>query len=184
MDHGRNLHEDYLHCDKVWQRVAPELDPYPEVRAGAMTPVTEAAESCSLVRSRETAEKLRDFIEHELADRRLYLEHMRCAPAAARRILRQIADEEGAHARRLMGLYYIMTGQYYRPALCAAVEPLAWCALLRRRYAEECTGGYAYHRAAEEVEDECLCRILQRFAADEYRHAEMLLRLLEGNLPL
>ena len=111
MDHGRNLHEDYLHCDKVWQRVAPELDPYPEVRAGAMTPVTEAAESCSLVRSRETAEKLRDFIERELADRRLYLEHMRCAPAAAR-------------------------------------------------------------------------RILQRFAADEYRHAEMLLRLLEGNLPL
>ena len=35
MDHGRNLHEDYLHCDKVWQRVAPELDPYPEVRASA-----------------------------------------------------------------------------------------------------------------------------------------------------
>lgn len=184
MDHGNVTREDYIRYDKVWQRVAPELDPYPEVRA-AMAPAPSAPEeSCSLVRAREAAEKIRDFIEHELADRRLYLEHLRCAPPNARRILRQIADEEGAHARRLMGIYYIMTGQCYRPALCTAVEMLPWCQLLRRRYGEECAGGYAYHRASEEAEDECLRRILHQFAADEYRHAEMLLRLLEGNLPL
>ncbi len=182
MDHGKNLHEDYLHCDKVWQRVAPELEPYPEVRN---TQVPAGTGGCCMARRKEEADALRDFIEHELSDRRTYLEHMRCAPPPARRILRQIADEEGGHARRLMGLYYIMTGQCYRPALCpAAGEILPWCALLRRRYGEECAGGYAYQAAAEETEDECLRRILRQFAADEYRHAEMLLRLLEGNLTL
>ena len=100
-------------------------------------------------------------------------------------MLRRIADEEGAHARRLMGLYYMMTGQCYQPALSRpAEELLPWCALLRRRYGEECAGGYAYQMAAQQTQDECLRRILQQFAADEYRHAQLLLRLLEGNLPV
>ena len=189
MDHETITHEDYVRYDRVWQRVAPGLDPYPEARAAAAmmpVPVKEAEECCCLAQTRADVEAIRDFIEHELADRRIYLEHMRCAPsAAARRILRQIADEEGTHARRLMGLYYIITGQCYRPALCAApTEMQPWCQLLRRRYGEECAGGYAYRRAAEETEDACLRRILERFSADEYRHAELLLRLLEGNLPL
>ncbi len=182
MDHGKNLHEDYLRCDKVWQRVAPELQPYPEVRGG-VRPVEKGG--CCVAQRKEETDALADFIEHELADRRLYLEQMRCAPPQARRVLRQIADEEGKHARRLMGLYYIMAGQCYDPAVPAAVgELLPWCGLLRRRYGEECAGGYAYQAAAEKTQDECLRRILQRFSADEYRHAEMLLRLLEGNLPV
>ena len=159
MDHETITHEDYVRYDRVWQRVAPELDPYPEARAAAAmmpVPVKEAEECCCLAQTRADVEAIRDFIEHELADR-----------------------------RRLMGLYYIITGQCYRPALCAApTEMQPWCQLLRRRYGEECAGGYAYRRAAEETEDACLRRILERFSADEYRHAELLLRLLEGNLPL
>ena len=182
MDHGKNLHEDYPRCDKVWQRVAPDLQPYPQVRGTAQPAETGG---CCMAQRREEAEALADFIEHELSDRHTYLEHMRCAPPQARRALRQIADEEGMHAKRLMGLYYLMTGQCYRPSLLSAMgEQLPWCALLRRRYGEECAGGFAYRTAAEQTQDECLRHILQRFAADEYRHAEMLLRLLEGNLPL
>ena len=188
MEHDTIIHEDYLRCDKVWQRVAPELDPYPEVRAaaaGISPPAKEGALCCSLAQKQEDAEGIRRLIEQELADRRAYLEHMRCAPGAGpRRVLRQVADEEGAHARRLMGLYYMITGRCCRPALCtASVQTLPWCTFLRGRYAEECAGGYAYHRAAEETEDACLRRILERFSADEYRHAELMLRLLEGNLP-
>lgn len=180
MDHGKQVYEDYLHCDRVWQRVAPELEPYPQVR-GVVPTVTE---SCCPRRRREMAESLGDFIEHELADRQAYCEQMRAAPPAARRVLRQLAEEEGGHARRLMGLYYMMTGQCYHRAVPAADgECLPWCAFLRRRYEEECAGGYAYARAAEEAEDECLRRVLLRMAADEYRHAELLLQLLEGNLP-
>ena len=125
-----------------------------------------------------------DWIDHELADRQTYCRQMRCAPAAARRVLRQLAEEEGAHARKLMGLYYMLTGQCFRPALQPAdAEVLPWCAFLRRRYEEECAGGFAYRKAAEEAEDDCLRRILERLAADEYRHAELLLQLLEENLP-
>ena len=182
MDHGKNLHEDYLHCDKVWQRIAPQLQPYPEVRGAAPPAQTQG---CCMARRQEEADTLRDFIEHELSDRRTYLTHLRCAPPQERAVLRRIAEEEGAHARRLMGLYYIMTGQCYHPALSAAAEEvLPWCALLRRRYGEECAGGYAYQMAAQQTQDECLRRILQQFAADEYRHAGQLLRLLEGNLPV
>ena len=180
MEYGKQVYEDYLHCDRVWQRVAPELEPYPDLRAAA--PAVPA--SCHVARRREAAERLADFIEHELADRQVYCEQQRSAPPAARRVLRQLAEEEGGHARRLMGLYYMMTGQCYRAALPAADGAcLTWCAFLRRRYEEECAGGYAYTKAAEEAEDECLRRTLQRMAADEYRHAEMLVQLLEGNLP-
>lgn len=178
MEYGKQVYEDYLHCDRVWQRVAPELAPYPALREP--TP----AASCCPRRRREEAERLGDFIEHELADRQTYCQQMRSAPPAARRVLRQLAEEEGGHARRLMSIYYMMTGQCYHAAMPAADgECLSWCAFLRRRYEEECAGGYAYAKAAEETEDECLRRMLQRMAADEYRHAELLVQLLEGNLP-
>lgn len=183
MEYEKMTPEDYVRCDRIWQRVAPELEPYPHLRGGDALPAP-APECCSLARVRETGELLASFIEEELADRRTYLAHLRCAPPAARRTLRQLADEEGAHARRLMGLYYMLTGESYRAAVCTGEGTMPWQALLRRRYGEECAGGYAYAKAAEETEDMCLRRILQRFSADEYRHAELLLRLLEGNLPV
>lgn len=180
MEYGKQVYEDYLHCDRVWQRVAPELEPYPAVRAAAPA----APASCCFARRREEAALLGDFIEHALADRQAYCRQMRSAPAAARRVLRQLAEEEGGHARRLMGLYYMMTGRCYHAAVPAEDgECLPWCAFLRRRYEEECAGGYAYAKAAEETEDACLRRVLERMAADEYRHAELLVQLLEGNLP-
>lgn len=179
MDHEKLPYEDYLHCDRVWQRVAPELEPYPQVRSAP-----EGMMCCSAALRRREAELMGDWIDHELADRQTYCRQMRCAPAAARRVLRQLAEEEGAHARKLMGLYYMLTGQCFRPALQPAdAEALPWCAFLRRRYEEECAGGFAYRKAAEEAEDDCLRRILERLAADEYRHAELLLQLLEENLP-
>ena len=179
MEYGKQVYEDYLHCDHVWQRVAPELEPYPAVRST----VPAAAANCCIARRREEAEQLVDFIGHELVDRQVYCQQLRVAPPAARRVLRQLVEEEGGHARRLMGLYYMMTGQCCRTAPPAADgECLAWCAFLRRRYEEECAGGYAYAKAAEETEDECLRRTLQRMSADEYRHAEMLVQLWEGNL--
>ena len=31
-------HMDPQRCDRIWQRVSPELDPYPEVRAACREP--------------------------------------------------------------------------------------------------------------------------------------------------
>ena len=36
-------HMDPQRCDRIWQRVSPELDPYPEVRAACREPSREPA---------------------------------------------------------------------------------------------------------------------------------------------
>ena len=65
MDHETITHEDYVRYDRVWQRVAPELDPYPEARAAAAmmpVPAKEAEECCCLAQTRADVEAIRDFI--------------------------------------------------------------------------------------------------------------------------
>ena len=183
----KEMQTDYQQWDRVWQRVAPELNPYPEVRQ-AMAPQRsdQPEKSCCLSEDIDSqAALIRTFIEDELDDRRIYLSYARCAPQMeARRVMRQLAVEEQAHARRLMGVYYIITGECYRPAVCAAKsEMLPWCQALRQRYQAETCGAYQYQRAAQETEDVCLSHILAQISADEYRHATTLLRLLEGNMP-
>ena len=162
-------HMDPQRCDRIWQRVSPELDPYPEVRAACREPSreprtenipertgaaavpaapeipAEPAESgcCLAGRAMGSIRLIQDFIEDELADRRAYLAYAACAPnVAARRLLRQLAGEEGSHARRLMG-------------------------------------GLRYAQAAEATEDVCLREIWEELSAAEYRHARQLLSLLE-----
>ena len=180
----KEMQTEYQQWDRVWQRVAPQLDPYPDVRqAMAVQPVGKEERPCCL-HGGVQREKIRDLIEEELEDRRIYLAYARCAPNAdARRVLRQLAAEEQGHARRLRGIYYIMTGECYQPALCTAkTELLPWCQALRQRYQGESCGAQHYHRAAQETEDVCLHSILLQFSADEARHASAVLRLLEGNM--
>ena len=180
----KEMQTDYQQWDRVWQRVAPQLDPYPEVRQ-AMAVQPTKREGCDPCRSSmEQVEVIRGFIEEELEDQRTYLSYARCAPnAEARRVLRQLAMEEQTHAHRWMSLYYIITGECYRPAICTAKEELLpWCQALRRRYHAESHGAHQYHLAAQETTDVCLKQILIRFSEDEARHAATLLRLLEGNL--
>ena len=104
-----------------------------------------------------------------------------CAPnVAARRLLRQLAGEEGSHARRLMGVYYLVTGCCYQPRLQGGrVERLPWREVLRTRYHAETCGGLRYAQAAEVTEDVCLREIWEELSAAEYRHARQLLSLLE-----
>ena len=160
-------HMDPQRCDRIWQRVSPELDPYPEV------PMEPAESGCCLAgRAMGSIRLIQDFIEDELADRRAYLAYAACAPnVAVRRLLRQLAGEEGSHARRLMGVYYLVTGCCYQPRLQGGrVESLPWREVLRTRYHAETCGGLRYAQAAEVTED---------VSAAEYRHARQLLSLLE-----
>ena len=94
--------------------------------------------------------------------------------------LRQLAGEEGSHARRLMGVYYLVTGCCYQPRLQGGrVERLPWREVLRTRYHAETCGGLRYAQAAEVTEDVCLREIWEELSAAEYRHARQLLSLLE-----
>ena len=199
---AQNAAYDYRRCARVWQRVDPTLDPYPDVRAAAAMaadtpgdglsaaernaeltlPGAQADPCCMGTAALESLEVLQGFIREELADRRTYLFLARRAPTAeARQVFRAIASDEGKHARRLLAAVYLITGERYCPAIC--YPPLrcdGYCAALRERYHEEACGGYNYHRASQETLDPCLQQLLLAFSQDEYRHANAMLCLLSG----
>ena len=199
---AQNAAYDYRRCARVWQRVDPTLDPYPDVRAAAAMaadtpgdglsaaernaeltlPGAQADPCCMGTAALESLEVLQDFIREELADRRTYLFLARRAPTAeARQVFRAIASDEGKHARRLLAAVYLITGERYCPAIC--YPPLrcdGYCAALRERYHEEVCGGFNYRRASQETLDPCLQQLLLAFSQDEYRHANAMLCLLSG----
>ena len=199
---AQNAAYDYRRCARVWQRVDPTLDPYPDVRAAAAMaadtpgdglsaaernaeltlPGAQADPCCMGTAALESLEVLQGFIREELADRRTYLFLARRAPTAeARQVFRAIASDEGMHARRLFAAVYLITGERYCPAIC--YPPLrcdGYCAALRERYHEEVCGGYNYRRASQETLDPCLQQLLLAFSQDEYRHANAMLCLLSG----
>ena len=199
---AQNAAYDYRRCARVWQRVDPTLDPYPDVRATAAMaadtpgdglsaaernaeltiPGAQADPCCMGTAALESLEVLQGFIREELADRRTYLFLARRAPTAeARQVFRAIASDEGMHARRLLAAVYLITGERYCPAIC--YPPLrcdGYCAALRERYHEEVCGGFNYRRASQETLDPCLQQLLLAFSQDEYRHANAMLCLLSG----
>lgn len=199
---AQNAAYDYRRCARVWQRVDPTLDPYPDVRAAAAMaadtpgdglsaaernaeltlPGAQADPCCMGTVALESLEVLQGFIREELADRRTYLFLARRAPTAeARQVFRAIASDEGRHARRLFAAIYLITGERYCPAIC--YPPLrcdGYCAALRERYHEEVCGGFNYRRASQETLDPCLQQLLLAFSQDEYRHANAMLCLLSG----
>lgn len=199
---AQNAAYDYRCCARVWQRVDPTLDPYPDVRAaaamaadtpgdglsaaernaGLTLPGAQADPCCMGTAALESLEVLQGFIREELADRRTYLFLARRAPTAeARQVFRAIASDEGRHARRLLAAVYLITGERYCPAIC--YPPLrcdGYCAALRERYHEEVCGGFNYRRASQETLDPCLQQLLLAFSQDEYRHANAMLCLLSG----
>lgn len=199
---AQNAAYDYRRYARVWQRVDPTLDPYPDVRAAAAMaadtpsdglsaaernaeltlPGAQADPCCMGTAALESLEVLQGFIREELADRRTYLFLAQRAPTAeARQVFRAIASDEGRHARRLLAAVYLITGERYCPAIC--YPPLrcdGYCAALRERYHEEVCGGFNYHRASQETLDPCLQQLLLAFSQDEYRHANAMLCLLSG----
>ncbi len=195
---------DYRSYDRIWQRVDPELNPYPEVRAAAAESAPSAGSAadeaerraelslpgaqenpcCMGTEAMESLEVLQGFLREELADQRTYLFLARRAPTAeARRIFRAVAADEGRHARKLFAAIYLITGERYCPTIC--YPPLCYegfCVSLRMRYHEEACGGFNYRRASQEALDPCLQQLLLEFSGDEYRHAQMMLDLLAGTM--
>ena len=201
---AENIHSpevyDFRRYDRVWQRVAPDLEPYPGgntavpvqqpqvepepvpalARQESQLPGAAQNPCCMGSAAAEMLEVLTGFIEEELADRRYFLAMSRQAPSWARQRLRDIAADEGAHARRLMAAHYLIPGQCYRPAIAGgAVSVGRWCPALRERYHIEACSGMNYARSADGTTDPCLAKLLNELSADEYRHAEELMAMLE-----
>ena len=212
----RHLHSpevyDYRQYDRIWQRVAPTLEPYPETRRQEMGPAVPAAQMntapaaqesltpaqvqqeaqlpgaernpcCMGSAASEMLEVLTGFIEEELEDRRYLLAMVRQAPSWARPRLRDMAAAEGAQAKRLMAAYYLITGECYRPNVSSErVCTGRWCPALRERYHAAACNALNYARAAEGTTDPCLSKLLNELSAGEYSHANELMSMLERSL--
>ena len=178
---------DFRKYDQIWRRVAPNLEPYPDLRepaVPAMAPLASGAAPrasqppagedlehlpgaeenpcCMGTMAQEELGVIEGFIEVELADRRTYQAFARRAPAFARGTMRDLANASGAAARRLMTAYYLITGNCYRPAVAC--------------------NGMNYLRAGEETTDPCLGRLLKELGEESYRQADQLMALLERAL--
>lgn len=193
---------DFRQHDRIWQRVSPGLEPYPDTAArsggqpGVATPetgLTPMQESqlpgadpnpcCMGTEAAELLTVLEGYIEEELEDQRQYQALSRQAPSWARQTLREITEDEGNHARRLMAAWYLITGQCYRPNVVRGQLYIGkWCEELRQCYHEEACGGLNYARTADGTADVCLSGMLREFSTDEYRHAERIMALLERSL--
>ena len=196
--HGPEVY-DFRQYDRIWQRVAPGLEPYPAEggnsaaaqkedtalmpRHEAVLPGAQQNPCCMGSAAMESIAVLTGFVEEELADSRHYTAFARQAPAGARTALQKLAAEEAEHARMLMAVYYLITGKCYQPHVsCDRVYIGPYCPALRERYHAEACGGFNYIRAAEETTDPCLRKLLTELSESEYRHANTVLALLEKAL--
>ena len=197
---------DYRVYDRVWQRVAPGMDPFsqdpgagmeapetapaPVPQTAAPVPVQEGGGGnlpgaepdpcCMGTEARESLEVLESFLQEELAESRC-CQALACRAGnrEAARLLRQAAMEKRAAARELCAAYYLITGKRYTPAV--SVERLCWEDLpkaLRACYHQEVCNGYNYQRASEEALDLCLQKLFARLSEQSYRRAEALMALL------
>lgn len=138
---------DFRKHDRIWQRVAPNLEPYldspaaaPQGPAAALTPEPAAVNApgtagaalarqesqlpgasvnpcCMGSDAAEMLDVITGYIEEELADRRYTQALLRQAPSWARQRLRDIAAGQGDHARQLMAAYYLIKGACYTPSV-------------------------------------------------------------------
>ena len=187
---------DYRRYDRIWQRVSPELTPYPEARAaqsGAAVERRPAKPSSPPGSPNPPArpdaapgmtEMIQDFVREELADAQTYRYLAGQSPTAeGRRLMQRLAAEEAAHVKTLQAAYFLLTGGTYRVTVVLPPQPrLPWRDRLREQYHASSRDGAAYERAAGETRDNGLRRMFEQLSKDEYRHAELLRGLIEKTL--
>ena len=189
MEESKNCAYDYELCKRVWRKVAPQEDPYPEAETardaeeknGGLLPTQTQEDPCCMgTAAVQSLEVLRGFVREELAARQTYLDFARrVSSREVRRVLYAIAGDEERHARQLMAAIYLATGETYCPRVCVErVRYDGYCAALRQFYHEEACGGYSYFRAGEETLDYCLEQTFSAMSQDEYRHARTMMKLL------
>ena len=185
------MEADYQKYDQIWQRVSPELNPYPEARAareqaahtteGKLVTLPAANDPCCMGDAAQSElDVLQGFLREEIADARIYRTLARCTGNAdARRVFRSIAESEQEHVRQLQAANYLIAGDCYRVSVCFAPQKMkSYCETLRERSHEEVCDGFNYERAAEETTDFCLRKLFGDLSKDEYRHADRLRGLL------
>lgn len=166
-------HSNYRQCAAVWQRVAPDLDPYPQKEEERAERECAAAEDTTAAVARLWREKKER--------QRQYLQCSRHAPSAeARRTLAVLAEEEAAAVRRLGAVYYVLCGSRAAEEKNEKEQGKPWHERMRQLYFRAEAAGREMKQLAGELEEPALVRSLMQLAEEECRRAEVLLRLLGG----
>ena len=184
--------QDYQQYDRIWQRVSPELNPYPEIRAEqaaeqivALAPAAGQLENlpgavadpcCMGTQARQSLGVLQGFLNEECRQRTVYLTQSRRQSRQERAaLMRRMAEISLENIRQLMAACFLITGQCSRPVVQAADgERVDWCRLLRFCYHEEVCDRLNYTRAAEEAVDLCVRELFSRLAETSRQQAEEL----------
>ena len=153
-----------LREEAVWKRV--------------MAAAAEAPDHCDLPGESElTASQVLELLEGTLADAVTYKTLAARAAKRVRQCLLQLAREEQVQYRKLEAVYYLMTG--VRPCPARPGAPCVACLNeeLRKRYRRETASAKIYDCLAAKAGS--YAGVFRCLAAEETRHAAMLLRLLE-----
>ena len=185
-------YEDY---DRIWQRVLPELNTFPEDRdeSGALSgepipgdqsmmtlPGAQRNPCCMGSAAQQSIGVVVGFAETEIALCRFYRAFLRKAPhPRAARSLRQLLEMEADHVRRLRAIHYLITGTCLQTDREIAVPAVTtYCETLRTAYHEEACGSFNYYRAAVGAPDPCLRALFERLGAAKRIQSETLVNLL------
>jgi len=184
---------DYRLYDRIWQRVSPELVPYPALRSGeepapAAPPAPDAPAlpgalpdpCCMGSGAVDDVAVLEAFAAQELAQRHCYLALAgNVCRRDVQRLLRQMAEEKQAAFRQLHAALYLIDGSCRQDEM--HVEPVRWRCLadaLRSCYHREACDGFNYQRAADGTPDPCLQRLLRQLGEKAFGRAESIMSLL------
>ena len=180
--------------DRIWQRVLPELNTFPESRNEEgnlpgtplpdddMTnlPGAQPNPCCLGTAAQQSLQVIIGFTESEIAACRFYRRFIRCAPnRQAAMALRQILENQIDNVRRLRAIYYLITGECFhatRQIPMPAIGP--YCDTLRAAYHEETCSSLNYFRAAVGAPDPCLRALFERLGRVKQGHAETMVNLL------
>ncbi len=138
---------------RVWQRVQGNIQP------------------------EQTAHDLLELIQEEWTDAAIYLQLSRLLKGSQSVMLRQMFQQEQAHAACLKGIYSLITGTHPN-VRTPAVTPSAPEIMLRRCYGREMRCLARYESRASDPE---YGKVFSRLALQEQDHCRQILEIL-GNL--
>ena len=125
------------------------------------------------------SQTLRDMIGKELADWQFYRSLARRVGGSAARMFSSMASDDWHAAKRLAGVFFLMTGEQYWPEKQGKVSIPSYHTALRERFVDEQQDAAAYVAAATECEDSCLCELFLELADENLRHVQQLRLLAE-----
>lgn len=184
---------DFEAYDRVWQRVFPELTPYPVQEQPPLNlpdlpaneqvgqlPGAERNPCCMGTEAQQSIHVIEGFTENEIALCRFYKEFARCVSnRKSASAIQKLQEMQLEHVRRLKAIYYLITGQCMvlrRQLTMPAITN--YCDTLRAAYHEETCSSFNYYRAAVGAPDPCLRALFERLGGAKARQAEMVIEML------